>query len=140
LSETPHEPEKDGDDSPSPEELAVWLSDFMNSAENAGNMYRQHFCKLIVERVYAEFGSEGFCELMMQMDKRAGWISDIIIENSDLDEILFKKYGVYDGKAIEKARASESLTDLNKKIWRLRKKHAKEIVEELMNGTTHIAQ
>lgn len=140
MSESPQEPNKDGDDSPSAEELAVWLSDFMNSAEEAGNVYRHHFCKLIVERVFTEFGVEGFCELMMQMDKKAGWISDIIIENSDLDDILFKKYGVYDGKSIEKARASESLIELNKKIWRLRKKHAKEIVDELMNGTTRIAQ
>lgn len=132
MSEVPFDSSQGGDDAPSAEELAVWLSEFMNSTANAGGLYRSHFCKLIVERVYSEFGPEGMCELMMQMDKKAGWISDIIIENSDLDDIMFKKYGVYDGRSIEKARASESMSEMNKKIWRLRKKYAKTIVDELM--------
>ena len=115
-----------------PEELAIWLSEFMSTAADAEQLYRSHFCTMIANRVFDEFGHEGLCELMVAMDKKAGWISDIIIENSDLDDILFKKYGTYDHDIIQKARKTDSVMDMNKKIWRLRRKYAKAIVEELM--------
>jgi hypothetical protein len=124
--------EEDDDTFVSPEELAVWLSEFIAQTNDAEGMYRSHFCNMIANRVYAEFGHEGMCELMIAMDKRAGWISDIIIENNDLDEILFKKYGVYDDNIVSKARKTEAVQEMNSKIWRLRRKYAKAIVEELM--------
>jgi hypothetical protein len=124
--------EEDEDTFVSPEELAVWLSEFIAQTNDAEVMYRNHFCNMIANRVYAEFGHEGMCELMIAMDKRAGWISDIIIENNDLDEILFKKYGVYDHNIVSKARKTEAVQEMNSKIWRLRRKYAKAIVEELM--------
>lgn len=115
-----------------PEELAVWLSEYISQTTTAQNMYRNHFCTMIANRVYDEFGHEGLCELMIAMDKKAGWISDIIIENNDLDEILFKKYGIYDHEIVTKARATKAVEEMNSKIWKIRKKYSKAIVEELM--------
>jgi len=117
---------------PPREELAVWLSEFMAASVDAETKYRAHYCSMLVEKLYEDFGVEGFCEVMMAMDKKAGWISDIILEASDLDDILFKKHGVYDKHALAKARASQSMDELNGKIWKLRRKYAKTIVEELM--------
>jgi|688.fasta_scaffold954105_2 hypothetical protein len=124
--------EEDDETFASPEELAVWLSEFMAQTSDAEVMYRNHFCTMIANRVYDEFGHEGLCELMIAMDKKAGWISDIIIENNDLDEILFKKYGVYDHNIVSKARKTEAVQEMNTKIWKLRRKYAKAIVDELM--------
>jgi hypothetical protein len=95
-------------------------------------VYRNHVVMLIANKVYSDFGYEGFCELMVAMDKKAGWISDIIIENSDLDDIMFKKYGTYDHRVIHRARGTDAIQELNQKIWRLRRKYAKAIVDELM--------
>jgi hypothetical protein len=126
--------EFDGDDGdiPSREELAVWLSEFMTNTAEAEMMYRAHFCDLVTNRVYNEFGFEGLCELLMSIDKRGHWISDIIIENNDLDDILFKKYGVFDTDAIKKARTTDAMAEMNQKIWKLRRKYAKLIADELM--------
>jgi hypothetical protein len=124
--------EEDDETFASPEELAVWLSEFMAQTSDAEVMYRNHFCTMIANRVYDEFGHEGLCELMIAMDKKAGWISDIIIENNDLDEILFKKYGVYDHNIVSKARKTDAVAEMNTKIWKLRRKYAKAIVDELM--------
>lgn len=124
--------EEDDEAFASPEELAVWLSEFMAQTSDAEVMYRNHFCTMIANRVYDEFGHEGLCELMIAMDKKAGWISDIIIENNDLDEILFKKYGVYDHNIVSKARKTDAVAEMNTKIWKLRRKYAKAIVDELM--------
>ena len=124
----------DGDDAPSAEELAVWLSDYMSQSQKAEHMYRSHFCSIVVDRLWKEFGVEGMCELMMSIDKRAGWISDIIIEDADLHDALFDNHGVFDDDAILKARMSVQLMEMNKKIWRLRRKYAKLIAQEIVNG------
>jgi hypothetical protein len=76
------------------------------------------------------------CELMMAIDKRAGWVSDIIIEDNDIHDVLFRDYGVFDNDAIIKARMSSQLTEMNKKIWRLRKKYSKLIAEEIASGAS----
>jgi hypothetical protein len=73
---------------------------------------------------------------MIAIDKKAGWISDIIIEDADIHDALFKTYGVYDNDAIIKARMSREMIELNKKIWRLRRKYSKLIAEEIFRGVS----
>jgi hypothetical protein len=121
-------------DKATPEEMAVWLSDFMSQTQKAQRMYRTHFCSIVVNRLYEEFGVEGMCELMMTIDKRAGWISDILIEDADIHDALFNTHGVFDDDAIVKARMSSELIEMNKKIWRLRRKYAKLIAQEIVKG------
>lgn len=124
----------DGDpDFPSPDELAVWLSDFMSQSQKAKQTYRSHFCTIVANKIVDDFGIEGLCEMMIAIDKRAGWISDIIIEDADIHDSLFSTYGIYDNDAIVKARMSRQMLELNKKIWRLRRKYAKLIAEEIFH-------
>jgi hypothetical protein len=67
----------------------------------------------------------------MQIDIKAGWISDIIFESSDFNNAMFKRHGIYDEKIVNKARSTDSLNELNQKIWRLRKKYANIIADEI---------
>jgi len=122
----------DDSEEQSGQELAVWLGEFISNGPEMENMYRQHLCGLIVNRLYGDFGTEGMCELMMAIDGRAGWISDIVIENSDLDELMFDGYGVYDDNIIDKARDTVAAGELNKVIWKARRKYSKLIVKEIM--------
>lgn len=115
-------------------ELAVWLSDFMSQSQRAQRLYRSHFCNIVVNRLFDEFGVEGMCELMMAIDNRAGWISDILIEDTELHDALFNVHGVFDDDAIIKARMSKELVEMNRKIWRLRRKYAKLIAQEIVTG------
>lgn len=115
-------------------ELAVWLSEFMSQSQKAQRLYRSHFCNIVVNRIWEEFGVEGMCELMMSIDKRAGWISDILIEDTDIHDALFNVHGIFDDDAIVKARMSKELIEMNKKIWRLRRKYAKLIAQEIVTG------
>jgi hypothetical protein len=115
-------------------ELAVWLSEFMSQSQKAQRLYRRHFCNIVVNRLFDEFGVEGMCELMMAIDNRAGWISDILIEDTELHDALFTIHGVFDDDAIIKARMSKELIEMNRKIWRLRRKYAKLIAQEIISG------
>lgn len=125
MSEPFEEPED------SKEMMAEFLSQFMSSSSSE-YLYRRHYCDIIAHKVYNEFGIDGMCELMMAMDKKAAWISDIIIEVTDLDNIAFKKYGTFDPELAFKARNTKALQELNEKLWRLRRKYARLIVEEIM--------
>ena len=122
------------EEQPTKEELAMWLSEFMSQGQRAQSMYRQHFCNIVVERLFEEFGVDGMCELMMAIDRRAGWISDIILEDADIHDALFKNHGIYDDKAIQKARDCGEIVELNKKIWRLRRKYSRLIADEIANS------
>ena len=116
---------------PSREELVNFISEFMASSLNVEQVYRAHLVETVAARIYDEFGQDGMCDLMMKIDERANWISDIIIEQRDLDDVMFKRHGVYDHQIVDKARKSESMLELNQKIWRLRKKYSRMIVDEI---------
>jgi len=120
---------------PNREELVNFISEFMASSMNVGQVYRSHLVETVAARVYDEFGQDGLCDLMMKIDERANWISDILIEQPDLDDVMFKRHGIYDHEIVEKARKTESMLELNQKIWRLRKKYSRAIVDELFEGT-----
>lgn len=121
------------DEEPSREELAIWLSEYMSSAMSAETMYRAHLLDLIANKVYEEFGKDGLCKLMFAIDKKGKWISDIMLEDNDFDKVLFSQYGIYDQDIVKKARETDAIMEMNQKIWRLRKKYSKLIVDEVMN-------
>jgi len=51
---------------------------------------------------------------------------------------MFDAHGIYDSDVVGKARNSEAFIELNKKIWRLRRRYAKLIVEEIINDEKEI--
>jgi len=73
-----------GDDGPDRNELLNYLSEFMREGRHMEKMYRENFCELVVNKIFEDFGYEGLCNLMVKIDGKANWISDILIENSDL--------------------------------------------------------
>jgi hypothetical protein len=116
-----------------PEVLAEFISTFMSSAALAEGLYRKAFCDVVAGRIYDEFGAEGLCELMVALDKKGEWISDILFESPDLEDIAFTKYGIYDAQIAKKARYTKAMAEMNTKLWRLRKKYAKLIVDEIVS-------
>jgi hypothetical protein len=128
----------DFDDELSRGELINFLGEFMSFNSNPDIIYRNRLCEIIVARISEEFGPEGLCELMMEIDRRANWISDIIFEQADFNNPMFEMHGVYDADVIDKARNSDALNELNKKIWRLRRRYAKLIVEEIIEDEKEI--
>lgn len=122
-----HETESDV----SRQELIEFLGDFMSGTMRIEQVYRSHLCDTLVQRVNAEFGAEGLAELMIKIDECGGWISDILLEAPDLENAMFEKFGVYDPEVTHKARDTKAMYEMNKKIWRLRRRYAKLIVDEI---------
>ena len=56
------------------------------------------------------------------------------LEASDFDNALFKRHGTYDDEIVEKARNTKAMVELNKKIWRLRRRYSNIIVDEVMEN------
>lgn len=116
------------------QDLIEFLGDFMSGNMRIEQVYRSHLCSTLVQRVHAEFGAEGLAEMMLKIDETGGWISDILLEAPDLENAMFEKFGVYDPDLTKKARDTRGMYEMNKKIWRLRKRYAKLIVDEIFEG------
>ena len=113
------------------QELIEFLGDFMSVTIHIEQVYRSHLCSTLVQRVHSEFGPEGLAEMMIKIDETGGWISDILLEAPDLENAMFDKFGVFDPQVTHKARDTKAMYEMNKKIWRLRKRYAKLIVDEI---------
>ena len=113
------------------QELIEFLGDFMSGTRRIEQVYRSHLCSTLVQRVFSEFGPEGLAEMMLKIDETGGWISDISLEAPDLENAMFDKFGVFDPQVTHKARDTKAMYEMNKKIWRLRKRYAKLIVDEI---------
>ena len=117
------------------QELIEFLGDFMSGTMRIEQVYRSHLCSTLVQRVFSEFGPEGLAEMMLKIDETGGWISDILLEAPDLENAMFDKFGVFDPQVTHKARDTKAMYEMNKKIWRLRKRYAKLIVDEIFEET-----
>ena len=117
-------------------EMLSMISDFISQSRDAETVYRNHLCAILVNRIFDEFGADGLCELMVQIDNKAGWISDIIFDQADFNNAMFKRHGIFDNEVVEKARRSERLVEMNQKIWRLRRRYANLIADEIMSEET----
>ena len=117
------------------QELIEFLGDFMSGTMRIEQVYRSHLCSTLVQRVFTEFGPEGLAEMMLKIDETGGWISDILLEAPDLENAMFDKFGVFDPQVTAKARDTKAMYEMNKKIWRLRKRYAKLIVDEIFEET-----
>ena len=113
------------------QELIEFLGDFMSGTMRIEQVYRSHLCSTLVHRVFTEFGPAGLAEMMLKIDETGGWISDILLEAPDLENAMFDKFGVFDPQVTAKARDTRAMYEMNKKIWRLRKRYAKLIVDEI---------
>jgi|TARA_B110001454_G_scaffold61260_1_gene59736 hypothetical protein len=127
----PEIPSDDAFEDVSRQELIEFLGDFMSGNMRIESVYRSHLCSTLVARVHAEFGPEGLAEMMLKIDETGGWISDILLEAPDLENAMFEKFGVYDPELTKKARDTRAMYEMNKKIWRLRKRYAKLITDEI---------
>ena len=134
LDDSIDEPTDLEDPEPTREDLVNFISEFMTTSMNVNQVYRSNLVETIVGRVTHEFGEEGLCDLMLKIDESANWISDIVLDGPDLDEMMFKRHGSFDADLVTKARATEGLIELNRKIWRLRKKYSRIMVDEIFTN------
>lgn len=122
------------------EMMAEFLSTFISAAAQAETMYRRHYCEIVANKIYEKFGGEGMCEMLIALDRKSEWMSDILFESPDLENIAFERYGVYDPEIIRKARKTQAMQEMYQKLWRLRRKYAKLIVDEIVtDGAKGIA-
>jgi hypothetical protein len=108
-----------------------FLSQFMSGASNAEHLYRQNACLMVVDKVFSEFGEDGLCEMMMAIDYRGNWLTDILVQASDIEDVLFKKYGVFTSDALGRAQNTEAMAEFHKKMWSLRRRYIAKIADEL---------
>ena len=56
------------------------------------------------------------------------------LKTEAVENAMFEKFGIYDPELTKKARDTRAMYEMNKKIWRLRKRYAKLIADEIFEG------
>lgn len=121
----------DGEPNEYPDSVFDHLAAAMDGESAEAFSYRKDLCFILANKVKDEFGLEGLCELLTGIDNTAGWISDILIESSDVDNILFQEYGIYVKDSLNLARKTKAMEQFSKSLWRSRRKYAKLMAAEI---------
>lgn len=107
------------------------LAEAMDGESLLALEYRRDLCLLLAGKIKTEFGVEGLCELIAGIDNTAGWVSDILLESSDIDDVLFRDYGVYIEDSIDLARKTNAMKKFQKSLWSSRRRYAKMMADEI---------
>jgi hypothetical protein len=127
--------DKGGDSAEQPESVFDHLAAAMDGESLQAMEYRKDLCFILAGKIKSEFGVEGLCEMISGIDANAGWISDILLESSDIDNFLFAEHGVYIEDSIDLARKTEAMKKFQRSLWAARRRYAKMMAEEIYAQT-----
>lgn len=96
-------------------------------------------CAMLAEAKYAkavrqmqeQHGESSVMNLIFAIERQTGWHMEIVISKSDIDDALFNNYGLYDDKAWDKVRNSDSWTSMTYDINYVARRHAREMVDNV---------
>lgn len=125
-----------GDSTDQPDSVFDHLAQAMDGESIQAMEYRRDLCQILAGKIKFEFGVEGLCELISSIDVSGNWVSDILIESGDIDNVLFEQYGVYMDNSIDLARKTVAMRKFHKSLWSARRRYAKMMAEELYANFT----
>jgi len=96
--------------------------------------YRRDLCLILAGKLKSEFGVEGLCQMLSAIDVTAGWTSDILLESSDIDDVLFAEYGIFVENSISVAQKTVAMKKFQKSLWSSRRRYAKLMAAELFGN------
>lgn len=108
-----------------------YLAEAMDGESLLAFEYRKDVCLLLAGKIKTEFGIEGLCELIAGIDTTAGWVSDILLESSDIDDVLFEEHGIYVEESINLAKKTTAMKKFQKSLWASRRRYAKMMADEI---------
>lgn len=111
------------------------LAEAMDGESLLALEYRRDLCLLLAGKIKTEFGVEGLCELISGIDTTAGWVSDILLESSDIDDVLFQEHGVYIENSIDLARKTNAMKKFQKSLWSSRRRYARMMADEIFTNS-----
>jgi hypothetical protein len=102
------------------------------------NMVDAH-CAMLTEAKYCdalkeiqrEHGESGVMNLLFAVERQTGWHLEIVASKSDIDDALFNIHGLYDDKAWDKARNSETWTAMTYDVNYLARRYSRDMVDEV---------
>lgn len=127
----------DGESSEYPDPLFDHLAAAMDGSSLEAHSYRRDLCFILAGKIKDEFGIEGLCDMLGGIDITAGWISDILIESSDIDDVLFKEYGIFVDNSLDLARKTQGMQKFQKSMWSMRRRYAKLMAEEIYTNSNN---
>jgi hypothetical protein len=79
------------------------------------------------------FGDEALLELLVAIDRKGRWETEIIAEQADVDNILMSKYGAFDDEMWEKIQDTKAWAEMHREVFTVSKKWIETAIDEVMN-------
>lgn len=92
------------------------------------------FAREVVDDASDVWGDAGILSLIHAIERHTGWALEIIAEKSDIDNILFERYGVYDDDAWLKLKSSDAWIALSTEIFELTTTRLQTVAAQIANG------
>lgn len=96
-------------------------------------LFRGTFARHVVDGIYEMFGDDALLELLVAIDRKGRWETEIIAEQADVDNILMAKYGAFDDEMWEKIQDTNAWKELHREVFDVSKKWIETAIDEVMN-------
>ena len=84
-----------------------------------------------IKSIQEEQGETGVMNLLFAVERQTGWHLEIVASKSDIDDALFNNYGLFDDRAWDKARNSETWTMMICDVNYVASRYAREMADEV---------
>ena len=96
-------------------------------------LFRGTFARHVVDGIYEMFGDEALLELLVAIDRKGRWETEINAEQADVDNILKAKYGAFDDEMWEKIQDTKAWAEMHREVFTVSKKWIETAIDEVMN-------
>lgn len=97
-------------------------------------MFGISFCNSIVHRMVEMFGEESIVDLVCAADRAMGWSSEIVANRSEVDNLLFDKYGAFDDNLWTKVQQTKSWDKMHRQLYKMTRKYLASAVDEVVQS------
>lgn len=97
-------------------------------------MFGIAFCNFIVHKLQDDFGEEAVLDLMFAIDRNMGWASEIVANRSEVDNILFDRYGAFDQHIWYKVQDTKAWAKMHRQVYKMTRRYLAAAVDEVVQG------
>lgn len=116
-----------------PRDLLKQLSEFVQNAL-AKEDKLMSFTTEVLDELYREIGDEDISasHIISYIQRRHHWDVELLAERRDVEEMLMKKYNIYDEHMWDKVMNTTAISDLHHETFKLSQKYIARAISEVL--------
>lgn len=122
------------------EDLPEDIKSLVSSALNPEGHFRRMAAKSMVREFYKRFGDIALLDILVAVDSLDKYASAVVMERSEIDNYVFKQYGIYDDDMFTKAQMTDTWNEFMDQMVHLSGLAGVRAVEEVLRDEGIVAR